>query len=179
MKSILFAAISAAFLLISCGRSTKPSNKIMSQEIDANGFQPDPRGSAYDPVPVSDTFYFLEPTWKQANHFAAKRGDFVVWQILGVILLLAAAGAIYCQAADVSWFPRISVNMFAVLLGALLVGGFMSCKWQSAEIRWGNSVKVNKKYYEMIMAEDGSTKRVWDSLESNCKIIGGPYGCYQ
>jgi hypothetical protein len=179
MKRVTLAALSAVFLLISCGRSTKPNNVITAQEIDANGFQPDPRGSAYDPVPVSDTFYFLEPTWKQSNHLAARRGDFAIWQIIGVILFLGLAGAIYCQARDVSWWPQINGNLYALILLVLAIGSFASCKWQSGEVRWGNSVKVNKHYYDRLMKEEGSTKRIWDSLESNCKIIGGPYGCYQ
>jgi hypothetical protein len=37
---------------------------------------------------------------------------------------------------------------------------------------------VKKEVYDKAIKETGSTKPIWDSLRSECKIVFGPYECY-
>jgi len=179
MKIFLLAAGAAALLLTSCGRSKTPDDVIHKIEISPDGYKPDPRGSNFKPIEVNDTTYTIAPTWGQSNSFAADRGDYAVWQVIGWILLLITIGLIYCIVADVSWFPRMSVIGSSALLFVVMAGCLISFKWQSASIRWNNYKPVQKTVYEKAMNEAGSTRPIWDSLETNCKITWGPYECYQ
>lgn len=177
----LFAICMTALLLIgaSCGRSRTPDNVITGQEIVSTGAYQTVNDST-DPIPVSDTLYQIEPTWKQANQFAAGRKDFVLWQVIGWLLLIVViASSIDYWRVGGRFFSKMDVTKFITIMVVILAIGFLSCHWQSSSIKWNNGKKISKSYYDRLMKDPGSMKPVWDSLEQNCLISNGPYGCYK
>jgi hypothetical protein len=175
-KFVFLLAVSASLILASCGRNPTPDNKIHKTETRANGYRPD--GPGKPPIEIIDTTVTIAPTWQQANRFASQRGDFLIWQIIGWLLILAGLAAIVGHVMEARWLPNLG-KAFNVVVGVLLVLGFMSIKWQSAWIKWNNYKSVPKTVYDQALRTDASTRPIWDSLENNCQIVAGPYGCYK
>lgn len=178
MKKLKFLSIFLLLgLLLGCGPN-KPDNIAHNVRITENGFKPGL--TPKDPVVrVFDTTVLIKPTWGQANQFASERGDFLIWQIIGVILLGGAIVLIYGRVKDASWLPKINEMAFGALLFVLLAGSITAFKWQSSSIMWNNNKWVPKQQFDKAIKDSGSTKPIWDSLRKDCKIVFGPYECYE
>lgn len=179
MKSIklFFAFLISTTVLLSCG-TNKPDNIAHGTDVVQNGFKPGP--TPKDPVqPVYDTTVLIKPTWGQANHYASERGDFLIWQIIGWVLLVGAVVVVYSKATEASWLPKINPLFFGALLFVLLAGALTSLKWQSSSIKWNNDKWIPKAQFDRAIHETKTTQPVWDSLRKDCKIVFGPYDCYK
>lgn len=176
IKLFLFAVICLA--VASCGGSAKPNNKIYSTETKPGGYRPD-TDPKKPPVAITDTTVILKPTGAQARRWASQRGDFIPMQILGWVLLLAAAGFFYGMVSDASWFPKLGPIWIGLILFALIALSAASCKGHQSSIKWNNSKSIPKPVYDKAMREHGSTAPIWDSLEKNCLIVFGGYKCYK
>lgn len=174
---LISATIFSLILLTSCGKN-QPDSKQYGVDVKQNGFKPGPTPN--DPVQVVyDTTVLLKPTWGQANHYATKRNDFNVWQNIGWVLLVSFLVILYGKVTEASWFPYINPTASNVIVFVLLAASISSFKWQSSSIKWNNDKWVTKSVYDKAMNENGNTKPIWDSLENNCKIVFGPYNCYE
>lgn len=174
---LIAAFLISATILVSCGPN-KPDNKQYGVEVKQNGFKPGPTVND-KPVAIYDTTIQIAPTWGQANHYASKRGDFLVWQILGVVLLLAFVVLIYGKATEASWFPNLTSGAFGASLAICLALSIVCFKWQSSAIVWENNKWIPKSQFDKAMQETGTTQPIWDSLENGCHIAWGPYNCYK
>lgn len=182
MKSMKLFKLIAAFListtlLVSCGPN-KPDNKQYGVEVKQNGFKPGPTPED-SVVTIYDTTVQISPTWGQANHYASKRGDYLVWQILGVVLLLVFVALLYGKATEASWMPDLTSGAFGASLAICLALSVVCLKWQSSSIKWNNDKWVPKAQFNKAIQETGTTQPIWDSLEQNCKIVFGPYDCFK
>jgi len=165
----MLAIMAVSILLLSCGQSNVPNDKIDSYAVVKN-----------DSTGKMDTTVVLKPTWQQANYYAAKRGDHTIWNIIAFVLLLAAGTLIYMEVKQPKWAP-FNLNATAFYFGVfiLLAGALSSYKWQSSSIMWNNDKTIPKWQYDELMKNAGTTQYIWDSLENNCQIVFGPYGCYE
>jgi hypothetical protein len=178
MKLLKFISVLliSTTLFVSCGPN-KPDNKVYGTKTEQTGFKPGPTVND-KPVAVVDTFVQISPTWGQANHYASERKDFAVWQIIGWVLLAAFAVAVYGKATEASWFPNVNPTSFNLILFVLLAGSISSFKWQSSSIKWNNDKWVKKEVFDKAIQETGTTQPIWDSLRSECRIVFGPYECF-
>lgn len=172
MKSLILAV----FILIgtiSC--SKQPDNKIQESKVELGGFHYDP--VAKKPVQVEETYYKIAPTWGQAFDYSSKRGDHVVYLVLGSLFLLAFVALFYGKASDAIWLPRFLNNeiIFGLALFLLAVSTVTFFTTHASEVKWQNDKWVKKEVYDKAMDEAGSTQPIWDSLEANHLIIGGPW----
>ena len=174
---LIAALLISATMLVSCGPN-KPDNKVYGTRTEQNGFKPGPTVND-KPVAVVDTLVQISPTWGQANQYASERADFTIWQIIGFVLLAAFVVVIYGKATEASWFPNISPTALSLTLFVLLSASISSLKWQSSSIRWNNDKWVKKEVFDKAIQEKGSTQPIWDSLRNECRIVFGPYECYQ
>lgn len=170
MRNVFFLGAVALLLLSSCGKNRTPNDTIQKVETRENGFKPN--GIGNPPIPIIDTSYGLSITWGQANYYASRRGDRLVWVIIGIVLLVAAGLAI-------RFLEEMDPKLKGVIVWACLAGSLVSFKWQSAGAKWNNDKVVPKAVYDKAMKEAGSTRPIWDSLERECCITWGPYNCYQ
>jgi len=164
-------------LLYSCGPNV-PDNINHGLSVKENGFKPGL--SPNDPVQVIyDSTVLVKPTWGQSNHFASERGDFMIWQVIGAILLISVIVLIYGYATESKWVPKVSPTFLFAFIFVLSVGSLTSFKWQSSSIMWNNDKWIPKSQFDKSIKETGSTKLIWDSLENECKIVFGPYDCFK
>lgn len=179
MKKLLTILL-GFFAIISisgCGKSENPDNVIYAQR-QSTDFTWEVVEPGKDPVQVFHQEVMISPTWGQSNKYASERGDFDIWQIIGLVLLVVLAVAIYGRATEASWFPNIKPAALGAIMFVLAAGSLSSFKWQSSSIKWNNDKWVKKEVYDKAIKETGSTKPIWDSLRSECKIVFGPYECY-
>jgi hypothetical protein len=86
--------------------------------------------------------------------------------------------AVYGKATEASWFPNVNPTSFNLILFVLLAGSISSFKWQSSSIKWNNDKWVKKEVFDKAIQETGTTQPIWDSLRSECRIVFGPYECF-
>ena len=159
--------------MVSC--SKVPDSKIHESKVELGGFQYDP--AVKKPVQVEETYYQIAPTWGQAFDYASKRGDHLVYIILGSLFLVAFVAVFYGKSSDASWLPKFLDNaiIFALALFLLAISTVTFFTTHASEIKWQNDKWVKKEVYDKAMDEAGSTQPIWDSLEANHLIIGGPW----
>lgn len=173
---LIVICLMSLFALASCGPN-KPDNKAHGTDIKSAGFKPNGVGNA--PVEVFDTTVLVKPTWGQSNYFARQRGDHAIWNVIALVLFVALVAVIYGKATDARWFPNISEMAMGALMFVLASGALTAWKWQSSSIKWNNDKYVPKAQFDKAIQETGTTKPIWDSLEKECKIVYGPYKCYE
>lgn len=180
MKSIklLIVSLLAVLLVASCGPN-KPDNKVHEIKTEQSGWKPGPTVND-KPVIAIDTFVQISPSWNQASYYASKRGDYPLQLILGTVLLILFLAVIYGKAFSAPWLPKRldDGHLGNVVLFLLLVSSLYFYFGNTSSIKWNNDKWVKKEVYDKAM-EKGSTQPIWDSLENNCLIVDGPYGCYK
>lgn len=183
MKKLLFLLAVSGALLSGCGRNPKPDDVVYKTITFQAGFKPGPTVKD-NPVPVMVTKVELRPTWGQSNYFANKRGDWLIWQILAVVLLLVAAWLIIGFYSLLpgklfnDWFPNMNALAWGGFMFVALAGALASWKWQAASIKWNNDIKIEKTHLDQTIEAAGSSRPIWDSLEAGCHINWGPYKCF-
>jgi hypothetical protein len=178
MKSIkLYAVLLLATLSVVSCQSNKPDNKIHEIRTEQNGWKP---GLTVKDTPVAalDTLVQISPNWNQANYYASKRGDSTIHIILGSILLALFVVLFYSKTTAANWLPErlYGGHLGNTLLFVLLVSSVYYYIGNATSIKWNNDKWVKKEVYDKAM-QNGSTQQIWDSLENNCLIVDGPYGC--
>jgi hypothetical protein len=164
------------FILIGIVSCSKEANdKIQESKVELGGFQYDPL--VKKPVQVEEAYYQIAPTWGQAFHYASKRGDHVVYIVLGSLFLAAFVALFYGKAADASWLPKFLNNeiLFGAALFLLITSAVTFFTTHASEVKWQNDKWVKKEVYDKAIDQSGSTQPIWDSLEANHLIIGGPW----
>lgn len=163
MRKIQLAVFSILIIASLASCSNKPNDKVYGTTSEA-GVE----------------FVQIKPTWGQAAHFARERGDHGLWVMIGTVLAIAAFVFYVGRQADARWFPKsISDFAFPIILFVLLIGSAVSFTWQAESIKWNNDVTVPKTQYDAAIKSAGSTQPIWDSLETGCHIVGGPYKCFE
>jgi hypothetical protein len=172
MKSLMLAVI-VLIGMVSC--SKVPDNKVHESKVELGGFQYDP--IVKKPVQVQEEYYQIAPTWGQAFDYASKRSDHIIYTVLGVIFLIAFVALFYGKASDASWLPKFLDNeiIFVAALFLLVASTVTFFTTHASEVRWQNDKWVKKEVYDKAIKEAGSTQPIWDSLEANHLIIGGPW----
>lgn len=177
MKKVVYVIL--VFLMASCSKA--PDNIVHSQKTELTGKW------VYDskvakPVQEQADYVLLSPTWGQSFYYADKRADRPVYLIIGILLLLAASALMYGVITDARWVPDFFFTKSTYLnitLFVLLAFGFSAILGHPSGIKWNNDKWVDRLDYEKAMKEVGSTEPIWDSLETHCLIVDGPYNCYK
>lgn len=174
MKKIITILFSS-FVFLSCSSPT-PDDTILAEKVEKGSWVFD--STLNKNVQKDETYYLLSPTMKQSFYYASKRGDRKLLVGLSLVCLtLAVVTFLFTKSNRGPEFLQngLSSNllMFVFLAGALAL--YLD---KPLEIRWNNEKWVTKQVYEKAM-ETGSTKPIWDSLETNCQVIDGPYNCYK
>lgn len=174
MKKVIFLAL--VIFAMSCTKSADSVIHGTKQEAGAWVYD----SSFKKPVQVTDNFYLLSPTWGQSFDYASKRADRYLYVGLAVLLMGMAVFLVLSKAKDASWLPRFfdNNNIFNLALWLLLVSSISSFMAHPGGIRFNNDKWVNKIDYDKAIKESGSAQPIWDSLETNCLIVDGPYNCY-
>lgn len=177
-KILLFIAI--IITLISCKGNSAPSNEILAQQSEKTEWVWD--SVQNKPVQAEQHYYLIAPTLKQGFYYANKRADRAL-QIIGsailfILFLLVFAARILDPTASKT--PKFLLNSYIFHGIAFLLISFSLYFYLGSPlgVRWNNDKWVKKEVYEKAM-QTGSTKPIWDSLESNCLIVEGPYDCYK
>ena len=174
MKQLL--VILSIMLFASCANT--PDNVVHNQKSEKGGWVYDSRFNK--PVQENIEYVQLAPTWGQAFYYADKRTDRPVMIVFAFIFLGISIALVYGKLFSTPWFPRVldeKVILFNILLFLFLVASVTSYISQPGGIRFNNDKWVEKTVYDDAM-KTGSTQPIWDSLENNCLIVDGPYGCY-
>lgn len=153
--------------------SNQPDNEIHNIKQEEAGWTVAKPGE--NPVMKFEEYYQISPTWGQAQHYASKRPDHLLFVVIGLILLAAFAVLFYGKSSDAAWLPK-SVDKFSLpIMFVLLIGSLTFLTTHQAEVRWQNDKWIKKDVYHKAMTETGSTQPIWDSLEANHLIIGGSW----
>ena len=162
---------------ISC--KNVPDNKIYATKTEKGDWVVPTPGTA--PVQKVDEFVLVSPTWGQAFAFAKLRGDARVYDVLAGVLFLAFILVVIGRTTNANGLPEIFYHgVFGnVILGALFFLSVYFFANHAIGIKNSNDKWVKKDVYEKAMKETGSTQPIWDSLQTNCLIVDGPYNCYQ
>ncbi len=128
------------------------------------------------PVQQIDTFYMIQPTWKQAYYYANQRKDIKIYNTVGIAVTVGLA----LFSKEILDLPNKPDALAGTLQSSALLGGGTVIVLQSLfgnayGIKWNNNKWVNKKEYDRVMKQYGSTQPIWDSLETNFRIVDGPY----
>jgi len=171
-----FLVFFSMLVLVSC--SSTPDNTIHNQKSEKGGWVFD--SSVSKPVQQEIEYVQIAPTWGQAFHYAGKRSDRAI-KLAASFLFLAVFVVLFVgKTTEASWFPRPLQNMmlFNGILFVSLVASAMYFMGDPGGIKVNNDKWIEKLEYEKVIQEAGSTQPIWDSLENNCLIVDGPYGCY-
>lgn len=174
MKKALLVIL--IFSAVSCGIA--PSNAVINQKSEPGGWVYD--SSVKKPVQQSIEYVQIAPTWGQAFDYAGKRTDRAVMVGLALLFLALATALFYAKSSSASWLPRVldeQVHLFNILLFVFLASSAALYMSHPSGIKLNNEKWIEKTVYDDAM-KSGSTKAIWDSLETNCLIVEGPYGCY-
>lgn len=176
MKNLIIILM-CGLLIAGCGKSPKPSNEISDTDVVKNGWDVVDKNT--DPVPHLDTVYYTKPTWGQANLYASQRGDRVVWNWIGITLLVITV--IWCIGVFttlIKVFPEVTSMTKGVGTWVCLALTGMAFSWQAMNVKWRNKHEIKKTQYDYLMKRDGSIQSFWDSLNNGCHIVGGKYDCW-
>jgi hypothetical protein len=175
-KVLVYAAL--VFMMASCSKA--PDNIIHDQKTELTGkWVYDSRFSK--PVQEQLDYVSLSPTWGQSFYYANKRADRPVYLIIGIFLLLAAGALLYGVITDARWVPDfffIKSSYLNITLFVLLAFGSAAILGHPSGIKWNNDKWVERFEYDKAIKESESTQPIWDSLETHCLIVDGPYNCY-
>lgn len=177
-KFLLFIAIIIS--LVSCKGNSIPSNEILAQQSEKTEWVWD--SVQNKPVQAEQHYYLLAPTLNQGFYYANKRRDRILQLIGSAILFILFSLVFAARIIDptASKTPKFLLNSYIFHGIAFLLISFSLYFYLGSPlgVRWNNDKWVKKEVYEKAM-QTGSTKPIWDSLESNCLIVEGPYDCYK
>jgi hypothetical protein len=154
------------------GCKNAPDDVIYNTKTEEAGWVVEKKGDK--PTMSYDAYYQISPTWGQSVHYAKKSSGFGFVITLGVILLFAAGVLFYAKSTDASWLPESIDNKAIYIIFVLVIAGFYAVYSKPGDVKWNNDKWVKKEVYDKAIKEAGSTQPIWDSLENNCLIIGGP-----
>lgn len=174
MKNLLFL-IFGLFLMASCTTSAEPDNKILGMKTEPGGWIFD--STLQKNIQKQEVYYLVSPTLKQSFYFAEKRADRKIHVFLSIFFFCLFIVIFYLNLTDKG--PEFLQNgyFFGFAQFAIIVAAFSFFLNQPLEIRWNNDKWVKKEVWEQSIKTTGSSKHIWDSLQNNCLIIGGPYDC--
>ena len=170
MKKILLLLVIA---IMSLGCSTQPDDVIYNSKTEQAGWVVKEKGQK--PEMSYDVYYQISPTWGQSVNYARKTPDFYIFLILGIVILICAGILFYMKSTDSALLPKSLDNIAIYIIFVLVLAGFYCIYAKPGDVRWNNDKWVNKAVYDKAIKESGSTQPIWDSLENNNLIIGGPW----
>lgn len=148
-----------AVVAFSC--NSKPSEKIYKTSTEWTG-------NWEMGKKVNIDYVFLEITWGQAFHFAAKDGH-IVEIMAGVIFILLAA-FIFIQLCRNVWEWGLKLNSLMVVL---FISGLLFILVRPGSIKWNNegneSIRVEKSVYDEYKASDNLSE-LWEQLYTDKRI---------
>ena len=174
LSTILFLLISISGFSQFIIPKPAPDNVIHNQRTEFVGWMFDPAQGK--PVQQIDTFYMLQPTWKQAYYYANQRKDTKIYNTIGIAV---TAGLVLFSKEILDLPNKPDVQVGTAQSYAILGGGtaivLQSLFGNAYGIKWNNDKWVNKNEYDRVIKQYGSTQPIWDSLETNYRIVDGPY----
>lgn len=170
MKKLAFLIVFfiTSFFLVSC--SSKPSNEIKGTKTEKGDWVYSPTDKKT--VQVEQTYYLLQPTWRQSFKFAAKSSGFVFWTTLGFIFLFLAVTVVYSQYSNPSWAPKWFEKWWVHITFILLVIGAACIYSKAGMVRFDNNKWVTKEAYDTAIKETGSVEVLWDKMLEDGLIQG-------
>lgn len=157
--------------LSSC--SDTPNDKVEAKKTELAGFKYD--SAAKKQVQVSEEFVQISPTWGQSINYAKQTSEFWINLFLGILALAAAVILTVLKVTNSKRLPEGLDKLSIPLTFVLLVMTLFFIYSKPGEVKWNNDKWVKKEVYDKAIKETGSTQPIWDSLETNKLIIGGPY----
>lgn len=173
MKQFLIFLI-GALTLFSCNKTPNDKSAKVYTDATVTSLQAvtDSTGKIIKQQVVATDMVAVDPTWGQAWAFAFDGGE-TFWFILGCVLFLVAA-IIFIKMCKGDGPKSTGMGMFLIFI--LLAAALGSIGTKPATIKWNNTKSFNKKYWDDVIKNENSSIRLWDSLENNCRIVGGPTG---
>jgi hypothetical protein len=173
MKQLLLAITFILGTVFMSACSNKPDNEVHNIKQEEAGWTVEKPGA--NPVMKYEEYYLISPTWGQAQHYASKRPDHLLFVAIGLILLIAFGVLFYGKSSNASWLPE-SIDKFSLpIMFILSIGSLTFLTTHQAEVKWQNNKWIKKDIYHKAIIEAGSTQPIWDSLENNHLIIGGSW----
>lgn len=176
MKNWFLALVVIVFA--SCNPS--PDNIIQGQKTEPGNWVIKPGGKS--PELEQITYYQISPTWSQAVAWSDRRADRIIKVALFFVLFVLFVALLVGKFSYAKWFPQFldkNVLIFNALLFVTLSSSMYFYFGDASGIKWNNDKWITKDLYDKNMSEKGDTKAIWDSLETNCLIVDGPYDCYK
>lgn len=178
MKNVaiqLFVIVS--LLLVSCSKG--PDNKVYATKVEKGDWVVTTPGT--NPVQLDETYVQIAPTWGQSFQMAKSRADHNPYKVLGSLLLLCFVVVLIGKTTSANWLPSYLHNgVFGpIVLAVLFAFGVYALTNHAIGIKNNNYKWVKKELYDKSIKEVGSTQPIWDSLQSNCLIVDGPYNCLE
>lgn len=119
----------------------------------------------------------ISPTWGQSFHYAFASGRYALWLVIGLILVAAGTGVLYGYNTD-RLFGKASPTAIGALAFLIFAGAIGAIYTQPGGIKWNNNKTLEKTYFDKVVKEEGSSKRLWDSVANHCLLVDGPtQGC--
>jgi hypothetical protein len=173
-KMLTFAVLISMLFAVSC--SNTPNDVIHNTKTEAVGWVVD-KSVSEKPIQKFEDYYQISPTWGQAFHYANKRPDYTLFTVLGLLFVATFAFLFYGKTSDASWLPKFLNNeiLFGFSLFITLTAGVVFLTNHAFEVKWQNDKWISKESYDKVVKEAGSTQPIWDSLETNHKIVGGSW----
>jgi hypothetical protein len=163
------------FIAVFAACSPVPDNVIHDQRTEKSGF-------VYDSVSKSNVqetieYYKISPTWGQAMYYAEKRADHLVKVMAAVVFFILFIGLLVGNYSNASWMPKVFENgfLYYAILFILLAASVHFYFGDANGIKWNNDKWVKSSDYKNAIKSSGSTQPIWDSLETEHRIVDGPY----
>jgi hypothetical protein len=181
MRKIITFIIAAVTLGACSGPDFKTDDRIQGTQTEKTDWVYD--STVGKPVQKEEVSYMISPTLQQSFYYASKRDDRTLHLILSVACLVVFLFAFFAKILDptTSYTPAFLANNYIANLLKFLALAFSAYFFlgNPVGVRWNNDKWVPKQTYDKAIKESGSTRPIWDSLEANCRIVDGPYGCYK
>lgn len=115
------------------------------------------------------------PSWGQSFHYAFDSGYTTSLAIGIILILIAVIGFTLQQFDDLPFKTKPNPYLINIVFFAILAFGAYTIYHQPGDIRWNNDKAWPKTYYDNVIKTEGSTQRLWDSLEVNNRIVFASY----
>lgn len=171
-RLIVFMLGLMTLTFVACNKAPNDKEVKVYQDATVTHYEEvkDSTGKVVNQELVKTDMVAANPTWGQAWSYSFEAGN-TFWFILGFVLFGVAAYIFIQTVKDKGPFKNPAAAMLFTMI--FLVAGLGSIGTKPATIKWNNTKSFQKAYWDKVIKEEGSSKRLWDSLQNNCRLVGG------
>ena len=110
-----------------------------------------------NPTPIYETLYTVSPTWSQAWHWQAQRGNrWIFWLFAGIAVICLGVYVYYTTFGGES--KASLVFPAAAIVSVIIMAS--SIEWE----RWNMDQTITKTQYDQLIQKDGDLHEFWNSV---------------